>query len=55
MCDLPDAPSLRMDTLSDVQKARGFLILTHCFDRPERYAEPRRFDTMPSQPSLQAC
>jgi hypothetical protein len=24
-------------------------------ERPERYAEPSRFDTMPSQPSLQAC
>jgi hypothetical protein len=29
--------------------AAGFLTLTHCLDRPERYAEPIRFDTMPSQ------
>jgi hypothetical protein len=24
-------------------------------NRPERYVEPSRFETMPSQPSLQAC
>ena len=33
--------------------AAGFLILTQQSLRPGRYGEPRRFDTMPSQPS--AC
>jgi hypothetical protein len=32
----------------------GFLTLIQSADRPNRYGEPRRFDTMPSQPSLQA-
>jgi hypothetical protein len=31
--------------------AKGFFILV----RPDRYGEPRRFDTMTSQPSAQAC
>jgi hypothetical protein len=35
--------------------ARGFLILSQCGERPERYAEPSRLETMPSQPSLHAC
>jgi hypothetical protein len=35
--------------------AAGFFIFTQCLDRPDRYVEPSRFDTMPSQPSLQAC
>src|SRR5438552_19156778 len=35
--------------------ALGFLTFTQYLDRPERYCEPSRFDTMPSQPSLQAC
>jgi hypothetical protein len=35
--------------------AAGFLILTHQSLRPGRYGDPRRFDTMPSQPSAQAC
>jgi hypothetical protein len=35
--------------------AAGFLTLSQCADRPGRYGEPRRFDTMPSQPSAQAC
>ena len=34
--------------------ALGFLTLSQSSDRPNRYGEPRRFDTMPSQPSLQA-
>jgi hypothetical protein len=34
--------------------AAGFLTLSQSFDRPNRYGEPRRFETMPSQPSLQA-
>lgn len=34
--------------------AAGFLILSQYSDRPERYGEPSRFDTIPSQPSLQA-
>jgi hypothetical protein len=49
--------------ISDCERARDrrtagaarFLTLSQCFDRPERYAEPSRFDTRPSQPSLQAC
>jgi hypothetical protein len=35
--------------------ARGFLTLSQCGERPERYAEPSRLETMPSQPSLHAC
>ena len=31
--------------------AAGFLTLTQQSARPERYAEPSRFDTNPSQPS----
>jgi hypothetical protein len=34
--------------------AAGFLILIQASVRPMRYAEPRRLDTMPSQPSAQA-
>jgi hypothetical protein len=34
--------------------AAGFLTFTQQSARPERYGEPRRFDTMPSQPSAQA-
>ena len=34
--------------------AAGFLTLIQSADRPPRYLEPSRFDTMPSQPSLQA-
>lgn len=34
--------------------ALGFFTLTQCAERPERYGEPSRFDTMPSQPSAQA-
>jgi hypothetical protein len=34
--------------------AAGFLTLIQSFDRPNRYGEPIRFDTMPSHPSLQA-
>jgi hypothetical protein len=30
------------------------LAFTQCGERPERYGEPSRFDTTPSQPSLQA-
>jgi hypothetical protein len=33
----------------------GFFILIQFADRPARYGEPSRFDTMPSQPSAQAC
>ena len=32
----------------------GFLILIQSFDRPKRYGESRRFETIPSHPSLQA-
>jgi hypothetical protein len=47
--------------ISDCERARyrrtagaaGFL--SQCFDRPERFVEPSRLDTVPSQPSLQAC
>jgi hypothetical protein len=35
--------------------AFGFLTLSQCADRPDRYGDPSRFDTIPSQPSLQAC
>ena len=35
--------------------AAGFLILSQWLTRPERYGEPSRFDTMPSQPSAHAC
>src|SRR6516162_3271497 len=35
--------------------AFGFLTLTQCGERPELYGESSRFDTMPSQPSVQAC
>ena len=35
--------------------AAGFLIFTHRSPRPDRYGEPSRFETMPSQPSAQAC
>jgi len=31
--------------------AAGFLVLIQSADRPNRHGEPRRFDTMPSQPS----
>ena len=32
--------------------AFGFFTFTQCGERPERYSEPIRFDTMPSQPSF---
>jgi phage terminase large subunit-like protein len=35
--------------------AFGFLTFIQCAEPPQRYSEPSRFDTMPSQPSLQAC
>ena len=36
--------------------AAGLLILTQQYAlRPGRYGDPSRFDTMPSQPSAQAC
>ena len=35
--------------------AAGFLILSQWLTRPDRYGEPSRFDTMPSQPSVHAC
>ena len=35
--------------------AAGFLTFNQCADRPGRYGEPSRFDTMPSQPSVHAC
>jgi hypothetical protein len=35
--------------------AAGFLILIQPADLPARYREQSRFDTMPSQPKLQAC
>jgi len=34
--------------------AAGFLNLSQCRVRPLTYGEPRRFDTMPSEPSRQA-
>jgi len=34
--------------------AAGFLTFSQQSVRPERYGEPRRFETMPSQPSAQA-
>jgi hypothetical protein len=33
----------------------GFLTLSQCAERPARYGEPKRFETMPSQPSAHAC
>ena len=35
--------------------ASGFLILSQWLTRPERWAEPRRFDTIPSHPREHAC
>src|SRR5262249_52105622 len=35
--------------------AAGFLNLSQSRVRPARYREPSRFDTIPSQPSAQAC
>ena len=35
--------------------AAGFFTFTQCGERPDLYGEPRRFDTMPSQPSAHAC
>ena len=35
--------------------ASAFFILSQSGERPERYGEPFRFDTMPSSPSLHAC
>jgi len=32
--------------------AFGFLTFTQFGERPERYGEPNRFDTVPSQPKL---
>ena len=32
-----------------------FLNLSQSGERPKRYVEPRRFDTIPSSPILQAC
>jgi hypothetical protein len=34
--------------------AAGFLTFSQETTRPERYGDPSRFDTMPSQPSAQA-
>jgi hypothetical protein len=34
--------------------ASGFLTLTHVFDRPDSYFDPRFFETMPSHPSAHA-
>jgi len=36
------------------QATAGFLNLSQCRVRPLTYNEPRRFDTMPSQPIWQA-
>ena len=48
---LRGVPALK--TATSTPRARG------CFEplivRPERYGEPSRFDTTPSQPSVQAC
>jgi hypothetical protein len=33
----------------------GLLIFSQCGDRPDTYGDPRRFDTIPSNPSLHAC
>jgi hypothetical protein len=35
--------------------AVGFLTFIQSGERPDRYDEPSRLDTMPSQPSAQAC
>jgi hypothetical protein len=35
--------------------AFGFLLFIQSSERPERYRESLRFETMPSRPSLQAC
>jgi hypothetical protein len=40
-------------TIADTQQP-GFFILSQSGERPERYVESFRFDTMPSSPSLQA-
>jgi hypothetical protein len=47
-------PSL-LPPRSSRQGAAGFLILSQWSVRPDRYGEPSRFDTIPSQPHLQAC
>jgi hypothetical protein len=54
------SPPYRFQPLSSSASRRtagaaGFMILTQQSTRPERYGEPSRFDTMPSQPSAQAC
>src|SRR3954463_15660038 len=35
--------------------ASGFLNFNQSGGRPERYVEPKRLETMPSSPILQAC
>ena len=35
--------------------ASGFLTFIQKLARPDRYGDPSRFDTMPSQPRAQAC
>ncbi len=47
-CAEPQSSSASRFTAS----AFGFLTFTQCGERPERYSDPRRFDTIPSQPSL---
>jgi hypothetical protein len=37
------------------RRARRVLVLSHMRERPGWYVESRRFDTMPSRPSRQAC
>ena len=49
-CDIADKRAFQDKTAG----AFGFLLLTQCRDRPELYGESRRFDTIPSRPSLQA-
>jgi hypothetical protein len=50
-CDHQNVPSFTRS----IAGLFGFLILSQLFDGPLRYGMSRRFDTMPSSPSLQAC
>jgi hypothetical protein len=48
---LPQSSSVSRFTAAQA----GFFDLIQCVERPELYRESLRFDTMPSNPSLQAC
>ncbi len=44
-----------LSVMLDPESQYLYMFFSQYADRPARYGDPRRFDTMPSQPSAQAC